>query len=312
MLKRLSNRLLIRLALATLAGVLVELSSTWPSKADLLISCADNGEGAKEVGRFASDYQCMTCVNESAIKKFMLSAVYGADTCPPPAFLDVHIIGSINFADAYFFSKNAEFTQKSGRSFFRRLFLNSDGGQVDAALQIGAVVNSVTDTAIVKGHCYSACVLILMAANRRVYIDEDVGIHRMSVDELPSDLVINQENVSGYFAKKYEEIAGYAERNGVDKSIVDSMKAAPSTQIRKLTYRQLKELGLGYINTTYAEITRYRIARRYGRDGVIKYAELLSKFEACVEDLGGACSGKALARYDEEIRELEKAAFGPQ
>ncbi|CDX45341.1 exported hypothetical protein [Mesorhizobium sp. SOD10] len=306
--KQLGKRLLIRLTLVTSIAVLVQVSSTWPSKADLLISCADNGEGAKEVGRFESDYQCMTCVDESAMKKFMLSAVYAADDCPPPAVLDVHVIGPINFADAYFFSTNAEFTRKSGHSFFRRLFLNSEGGQVEAALQIGTVVNSVTDTAIVQGHCYSACVLILMAAHRRVYIDEDVGIHRMSVDQLPSDVPITEENVNSYFSTEYEKIAEYAEKNGVDRSIVEAMKAVPSTEIRQLSYRQLRDFGLGYVNTTYAEVTRYKISRKYGHYGVAQYAGLLSKFETCVENLASTCSGKALAEYDEKIRVLEKAA----
>lgn len=294
--------------LATLAVVLIQISSIWPSKADLLISCSDSGDGAKDVARLTSPYQCMACVDEDVMKKFMLTAVYGADACPRPAMLDVHVVGRINYGDAYFFLKNADFAQKSGHSFFRRLFLNSDGGQVGAALKIGGAVNSVTDTAIVEGHCYSACVLILMAANRRVYVDVDVGIHRMSVDQLPSDVVINQENVSSYFAKEYDEIASYAERNGVDKSIVEAMKSVPSTEIRQLSYRQLKDFGLGYINTAYAEVTRYKISRKYGHHGVAHYADLLSKFETCVENLGNACSGKALAQYDEEIRELEKAA----
>lgn len=92
----------------------------------------------------------------------------------------------------------------------------------------------------------------------------------------------------------------------MDRSIVDAMKAVPSTERRQLSYRQLKDFGLGYINTTYAEVTRYKVSRKYGEDGVSKYAQLLSNFEACAETLVSSCSGKALAQYDQRLRDLEK------
>ena len=132
-----------------------------------------------------------------------------------------------------------------------QVYLNSPGGNVGAAVQLGslfrsrgitAVVAGVTEEGVaVPGACYSACVYALVGAGRRVVPGRSrVGIHRMQAAT---------EDLTGAYERAEHRAAastlkGYTARMGVDPSMISSAERTPSTSIHVLTSRELRQWGV--------------------------------------------------------------------
>ena len=132
-----------------------------------------------------------------------------------------------------------------------RVYLNSPGGNVGAAVELGslfrsrgitAVVAGVTGQGIaVTGACYSACVYALVGASRRVVPGGSrVGIHRMR--QASPDLAGADERAEHRAAAS--TLAGYTYAMGVDPSMIASAERTPSTSIHVLTPRELRRWGV--------------------------------------------------------------------
>ncbi len=132
-----------------------------------------------------------------------------------------------------------------------QVYLNSPGGNVGAAVQLGslfrsrgitAVVASVTgDGVAVAGACYSACVYALVGAGRRVVPGRSrVGIHRMQA--ATADLTGSYERAEHRAAAS--TLMGYTARMGVDPSMISSAERTPSASIHVLTARELRRWGV--------------------------------------------------------------------
>ncbi len=131
------------------------------------------------------------------------------------------------------------------------LYLNSPGGNVGAAVQLGglfrsrgvtAVVAGVTGNGVaVAGACYSACVYALVgAATRVVPAGSRVGIHRMHA--------ASAEMHGAYERAEHSAAAGvlmdYTAQMGVDPSMIAFAEHTPSTSIHVLTPRELRRWGV--------------------------------------------------------------------
>ena len=132
-----------------------------------------------------------------------------------------------------------------------RVYLNSPGGNVGAAVQLGSMFRERGITAVIAGvtergrttigACYSACVYAFVGASRRVVPGRSqVGIHRMQAAT---------EDVSGTYERAEHRaaastLAGYTYEMGVDPSLIASAERTPSTSIHVLTPRELRRWGV--------------------------------------------------------------------
>lgn len=127
------------------------------------------------------------------------------------------------------------------------VFLNSPGGNVGAAVQLGSMFRARGVTAVIAGvtesgrttvgACYSACVYAFVGASRRVVPGgSQVGIHRMHA--------ATEELAGAYERAEHRAAAstlmGYTARMGVDPSMIAFAERTPSAGIHVLTQRELR------------------------------------------------------------------------
>ena len=132
-----------------------------------------------------------------------------------------------------------------------QVYLNSPGGNVGAAVSLGALFRSRGVTAVVAGvteggvavpgACYSACVYALVGASHRVVPGRSrVGIHRMQA--ATADLTGSDERAEHRAAAS--TLMGYTARMGVDPSMIALAERTPSASIHVLTSRELRHWGV--------------------------------------------------------------------
>jgi ATP-dependent protease ClpP protease subunit len=125
-----------------------------------------------------------------------------------------------------------------GRPIGLKIDVDSPGGQVFAALEIGRLLRRESASLRVgRGAvCISACVFVLMGATEReVAADGRIGIHRPSLGDPRRDALVPD---------MAEQLAHYAEEMGVSRQIVDQMLAIPASRVRFVTTAELARYGL--------------------------------------------------------------------
>jgi hypothetical protein len=181
--------------------------------------------------------------------------------------------------------------------------LNSQGGDVVAALAIGRVVrarNFETDV-FDTGVCASACVFILAAGvDRSAY--GRIGIHRPHYDD-------------AYFAglgpaeahAKYDQLEAaareYLREMGMPDELYFEMMRIPSDQIVWLPPSDIHNLGLDAIDPAYEEWQRSQYARRFGPDGYRRHLTGV--------DLIGECHGDKKC-WKDVVRRYPEAVWDPR
>jgi hypothetical protein len=154
-----------------------------------------------------------------------------------------------------------EFLQQNGGGGHRILLLDSPGGHVQAAMELGATIRRLgltvvvarpggggaSDAALPPGICYSACVYALMGGARRVVPPQSrVGLHRMynyntSFDAAQGGFVNERYYDDGGMRRK---LSNYARRMGVDSGIVDFAERGSSDQVHVLTRAEIQRWRL--------------------------------------------------------------------
>ncbi len=143
------------------------------------------------------------------------------------------------------------------------VYLDSSGGTVLGAMQLGALLRQVGATAVVgkagagffggssidKGECYSACVYTLMGGRRRVIPpDSEVGIHRMflAIEGQGAD-------VTRFASARERAMAGgirsaltrYTSRMGVSPELIAVAEQTPPAFFHVLTPAEIRKWRLG-------------------------------------------------------------------
>lgn len=127
------------------------------------------------------------------------------------------------------------------------LTLNSEGGDIRAALHFGDVIRTleiknVKFTVLEDSRCYSACVILLAAGYLR-RVEGKVGIHRPYFTE---SVVIGLEYRS--MKKAYDgfrtKMQDFLNRVNINAELSRDMWQIPSHEIKKLTKRELEKYGL--------------------------------------------------------------------
>jgi hypothetical protein len=138
------------------------------------------------------------------------------------------------------------------------VFLSSPGGDVLAAMELGAEIRKQWALTAVDEHgeCFGACVLVLAAGVRRTPTPENVGLQRMDFGQKVSASASPdgaKQNYTG-LAKRVET---YLARMGMPKKLFQEIAAQQSSdKVRLLDSARLKALGLDGIDPAYEQWLR--------------------------------------------------------
>ena len=138
-----------------------------------------------------------------------------------------------------------------------KIFLNSNGGSVDGALEIGKLVRKYQLEVIIGANdaCVSSCFIIFMSGiNRNISYDvfadngtgsakydfSKLGVHKWYFEnkefsELPA------EEASRFYRKKYREVEDYLESVGTPEFLISKINVTPSDEMFIFNMRALSD-----------------------------------------------------------------------
>lgn len=173
------------------------------------------------------------------------------------------------------------------RSFFH---LDSEGGDVDAAIAIGRELRRMSAKVSVREKCLSACVFVMAGAvQRTIFSNAMVGIHRpysLRTDERSYDSIQREQKNIRERAKQF------LEDMNLPSTLYDAMLRVPASEIKILSKAELAEYGLGQDDPVKQEVDDAKEARRYG----ISKQELFARKAEARSKCGSLYSG---GRYRE-------------
>lgn len=152
------------------------------------------------------------------------------------------------------------------------VFLNSPGGNVESALQLGSLIHDAGaavvigrptlldsqrparrragfgQVGVVPGHCASACVYVLMGAKKRVVPEgARLGVHRMSARMWRADPAGGGIQGERIYAGSSEvnALRQYVSRVGGSQDLISLAESVPHDQIRILSSNEVRRFRLG-------------------------------------------------------------------
>lgn len=184
--------------------------------------------------------------------------VLGRCNDTPPCMLI--LTGRIGPDDAVQFKRSLE---KFGGKQNLVLNLDSEGGDITSAIEIGRLVRRWQDPmVVVPSKCYSACVFVLAGGLNRVVWGK-VGIHR------PSNSTIDSRTYEGTqktFRALEQSAKSFLKDMNVPTSLYDEMMSVPPQKLRLLTEQELARFGIGQSDPAYQDNIDAESARAYGLD----------------------------------------------
>ncbi len=166
------------------------------------------------------------------------------------------------------------------------LILDSNGGDVGAAMAIGRLLRSKQKLALVPrdAQCISSCVIVLAGATHRM-ISGTVAIHRPYSIDLNTNPTMAQKR---YAALRGELIKYFSDMN-VATSLFYAMAAIPPESVRVLTMSEMNAFGLVDVDPASQDVQDAMDARRLG----ISREELVRRKASANAMCGTACEGEA-------------------
>jgi ATP-dependent protease ClpP protease subunit len=141
----------------------------------------------------------------------------------------------------------------------------SDGGDVAAALAIGRLFRSHETTVGVLGHCYSACVFLVVGAVWRLGIDQSInerllGIHR------PYSLAAFQDysDAKGRIDQLNAEIEAFLREMNVSPALLQAMNSVPGYSVKFLTQQEAAAYGVIEMDPVWEEMLLGERAKQLG------------------------------------------------
>jgi ATP-dependent protease ClpP protease subunit len=182
-------------------------------------------------------------------------------------------------------------TKRSGKASVN-ILLQSMGGDVDAALEIGRLLREREANAIVPegSKCASACVLVLAGATTRS-VSGEVGIHRPYF-ETPSR-EITSEDIRRVSNLRHEQISAFFREMNISPRLADDMMMIRSDQIKWLSKGEVEIYGIGADDPVILETKILTRARKFGltraeyevRWPIAREACTLGSADDCVEKI---------------------------
>ena len=176
--------------------------------------------------------------------------------------VSLKIEGNIEFGDAMIFEEAlADINQNKYRVQFDSVILDSPGGNIYEAMQIGYAIrgNHLSTWVLPHDSCRSACVLILQAGVCKM-ANGEVGIHRTKYEEdIPLEEI--RDNVN-YHEATIEE---YLSVMGAPPQLISFFSIIPNWEMKYLSNYEKRNFGL--FNATSEEM-QYRLeiaSKKLGR-----------------------------------------------
>lgn len=121
------------------------------------------------------------------------------------------------------------------------VYLDSPGGDLEAAVNIGRLINALGYfTAVNENPCASACAFIWLAGQAKFLTENArVGFH------LP---VYHGQSNAGNEARLYVLVGAYLAQLGYSESVIARVTSAPSDQIEWLSRTNAKSFGILVMN----------------------------------------------------------------
>jgi hypothetical protein len=143
------------------------------------------------------------------------------------------------------------------------VFLESDGGDLSAAMRIGRTLRNLNATVWIRrgSRCRSACVLMLAAGARRE-VSGEVGVHRPYFGDLPPRL--SASGAAKLVRDLDSSILAYLDEMNVPRALLDRMKAVPPETMHRLSPDELGRFMLTGSDPVYDERVVARLAHTYG------------------------------------------------
>lgn len=173
-----------------------------------------------------------------------------------------------------------------------RVFLNSPGGDVVAAIAMGRLLRlHAADVWVDQGHtCASACILILAGGVDRWAVSPfRLGIHRPRFDQVLFAGLSYEESQKRYAALA-NGVRRYLAEMGIGDELYQAMMRIPSNELRYLDQSVAERTALLGKDPAHEEWERARAVERHGSD----FIERLDAYVKCVNDGGtdNECSSK--------------------
>jgi hypothetical protein len=173
--------------------------------------------------------------------------------------------------------------------------LDSNGGDVEAAIKIGRELRRLgaTATVINDAQCFSACVFVLAGATERI-VGGKVGIHRPytgRTDIENYDAVQAEQRRIGRLTKDY------LEDMNISPLLYDAMVRVPPEKLRLLSSTELEEYGLNQTDLVEQELIDSAEARRYGLNKAAFLRRKAEVYAKCADEYASGGRGGGFAPY---------------
>lgn len=301
----------MRFTVFALLGMLIQFSFAHEGFASVRLSCAKGGGGGTVLGVFEETAKCPDCFDRGKIFRAAMDA-QNPETVGKKCgnlYIEAKLYGYIDYDDFVIVS-----TLKllNGHGFLSHVIIESDGGLIEPAMSIGDFLFENRIEARVQGRCYSACGIVAAGAVRRYYdADYQIGIHRVSADDIPSPS--SPTALEEYFAASYEKLRRYFSKYGVSPALVDAIQNIPAAKIRTLTLAELVNFGLGVDNVAFRDLAQYRISRACGKNTSESYNEAANMLSTCFDTPNfqsmSICRVDTLAETSVFLKDTEKRCF---
>lgn len=145
-----------------------------------------------------------------------------------------------------------------------QLYLNSNGGNIEAAMKAGEFVRQKKIWTVVANNdtCASACVLLFVGGVDRGAIG-NIGLHRPFTDELSA----SESTAKAHYEKTKKLISQYLNRMNIPEALLNAMNTVPPSEVKWLTVlddERLKELQIVGEDPVYADERDSAYARKLG------------------------------------------------
>lgn len=161
--------------------------------------------------------------------------------------------------------------------------LDSQGGDVVAALEIGRLFRKARVTTVVgvDDKCLSSCVFLLAGAVHRLFFGGPIGIHRPYSDDTgPTSFEALQSRTT----QLGRVVSRFLKEMNIPNTLYEAMTRVAPEQIKILDRDELDLYGLGQDDPVFAELQRNAEARAVGLP-MREYLTRKAAYDRCVEAL---------------------------
>jgi ATP-dependent protease ClpP protease subunit len=150
---------------------------------------------------------------------------------------------------------------KLGEIWGAQLSIDSDGGDVEAAMKCGEIARKYHLSISVprNASCASACVFLLVGGSSRLVVGR-IGIHRPYSTGYSQSLSESEQRYKTLNAA----VAQYFGAMNMTPRLIEAMNAVPSDEIRWLTKDEMNAMGLGVPDPIWQDRSDSLWAERYG------------------------------------------------